>query len=77
MSQHLIGDFLNRTRVFKPFRPVKLINRKIKKLKASDHKNNVSPEDAEQNLFNEKLKQHSDKQEKPSKDGKEHIDINV
>jgi len=67
MSQHLIVDFLNRRRIFKPFRSVKLIN----------HKNNVSPEDAEQNLFNDKLKQHSDKQEEPSKDDKEHIDINV
>ena len=77
MSQHLIVDFLNRRRIFKPFRSVKLINHKIKKLKASNHKNNVSPEDAEQNLFNDKLKQHSDKQEEPSKDDKEHIDINV
>jgi len=83
MSQHLIVDFLNRRRIFKPFRPAKLINHKIKKLKASDHKNNVSPEDEEQIIFNDKLKQHGDQnsestnKEKPTKDGKEHIDIKV
>ncbi|MDA7746995.1 hypothetical protein N8878_06660, partial [Psychromonas sp.] len=50
MSQHLINDFIHRPYLFKPLDGGKIVTNKLVKYKASDRKNNSSPEDIEETV---------------------------
>ena len=54
MSQHLINDFIHRTTIFKPLTGEKIINKKLVKYQASNRKNNTSPQDIEESVYDVK-----------------------
>jgi len=55
MSQHLINDFIQRTYIFKPLMGEKIINKKMNKYQASNRKNNTSPQDIEESVYDLKM----------------------
>ena len=82
MSQHLITDFIYRPAVFSPLVGEKIINKKLVKYQASNRKNNTSPQDVEESVYDLKTlkarsvnKTRTDKVEE--KITPQHIDISV
>ena len=85
MSQHLINDFIQRTYIFKPLTGEKIINKKMNKYQASNRKNNTSPQDIEESVYDLKMvkaqpviKQSDEEPASDSEsDPEKHIDITI
>ena len=84
MSQHLINDFIHRTYIFKPLTGEKIINKKMGKYQASNRKNNTSPQDVEESVYDLKMlkikpvpKKSDDSATDADVDPDKHIDITV
>jgi len=82
MSQHLITDFIYRPAIFSPLAGEKIINKKLVKYQASNRKNNTSPQEFEESVYDLKTlktksvnKTQTDKAEQETTP--QHIDISI